>query len=239
MGFWSTLGKIGSIAGPIAAIPFTGGTSALGLTGLGAKSAATIGGILGAAGKIAGAVAPSAAALARGRAEGRAVDAAANQRQDALNLQRYGNVLNAANTDLARRRFALTAPDARASNAVHGDLLANARDFSYGAPRMVGNIPVPTSSGGRRPSILSDNTRALGRLMSQQALTGQQAGDAFAPLESAPTLTNLPGPNVGDKILTTAGTIGSLYDSFDEALKKYRRPTTPPFVEPNDMAGYG
>jgi len=54
MGFWSGLGKVLSIAGPIAAAPFTGGASLLGMAGLGGTTAATIGGIAGAAGSALG-----------------------------------------------------------------------------------------------------------------------------------------------------------------------------------------
>lgn len=53
MGFWSTLGKIGSIAGPLVAAPFTGGTSLLGLLGASAPVASAIGAGLGAAGRLA------------------------------------------------------------------------------------------------------------------------------------------------------------------------------------------
>ena len=53
MSFWSKFGKIASIAGPLAAAPFTGGTSLLGTLGLGAKTAGLIGAGLGTAGKLA------------------------------------------------------------------------------------------------------------------------------------------------------------------------------------------
>ena len=54
MSFWKTLGKIAGIAAPIAAAPFTGGTSLLGMLGAGAKTAGLIGTGLGVAGKLAG-----------------------------------------------------------------------------------------------------------------------------------------------------------------------------------------
>lgn len=243
MGFWSTLGKVASIAGPIAAIPFTGGASSslLGALGLGAKGAAITGGILGAAGKVAqglGKTAPELAAMAQGRADGRLTDATLQQRQDQLAQSRYTNTLNKANTEMDQAKYALTAPQQRASNSVRGDVLANVQDFSYGAPRMVGNIPVPTSTGGRRPSILSDNTRQLGRLMSSEALASQQAGNPFSALEQVPGLTPLPQPGVTDKILNTAGTIGSLAPMFDDFLKAYKRKPTE-YVEPDETAGFG
>lgn len=75
MGFWGGLGKIASIAGPLAAIPFTGGASALGMLGMGAKTAATLGGVIGAAGKVAG-------GISQGRAAGRVQEAGVTQRAD-------------------------------------------------------------------------------------------------------------------------------------------------------------
>lgn len=167
------------------------------------KTAASVGGALGAAGS--------------GAAGARLTEAQLQQRQDQLAQQGYLDQLQGANTDLNQKKFALTAPATRASTSVKGDILANAKDFSYGAPTMVGDIPVPSSSGGLRPSILSDNSRALGRTISAQQLANQQAGDQFAPLPTPPTLTPLPQPGATSNILNTAGTIGN----FAQLLAKY------------------
>ena len=241
-----------SIAGPLIAAPFTGGASLLGLS---AGTAAGLGGALGAAGGVLsglGNAAPALGGLVAGRQAGREVQTRVQQEQDRLAQGLYGGQLSAANIgtnqqlaganlDLNRRQFGLSAPQTRASNAVRGDILANARDFSYGAPSMIGNIPVPSSSGGLRPSIFSQNTRDLGALMSSQALEGQQSGDAFSPLNfsplpTAPSLTPLPEAGGLDKVLNTAGTIGSLYPVFSDILKRYLPKRD---VEPSDDAGYG
>jgi hypothetical protein len=135
------------------------------------------------------------------------------QEQDKLAQQAYLDQLQGANTDLAQKKFTLTAPQTRENSAVRGDILANAQDFSYGAPTMVGNLPVPTSSGGLRPSIFSPSTRALGSTISSQDLSAQQAGDQFAPLPTMPSLTPLtplPGPTTSTNILNTAGTVGNV-----------------------------
>jgi hypothetical protein len=71
MGFWSKFGKIASIAGPIAAAPFTGGGSLLGLLGASAPVATAIGTGLGVAGK-----------LASGASAQRAVDRGAQAEYD-------------------------------------------------------------------------------------------------------------------------------------------------------------
>lgn len=69
MGFLSGLGKVLSIAGPLAAAPFTGGTSLLGMLGMGSKAAGMIGAGLGAAGRMAGGAANQRAADRGAQAE--------------------------------------------------------------------------------------------------------------------------------------------------------------------------
>lgn len=235
MGFWSSLGKVASVAGPLIAAPFTGGASLLGLS---AGGAAALGAGVGAAGGLLSRVGEVAEPLAAGRAAGRIDESKIQAEQDRLAQERYRNQLSAetlntnrqfgqANLDLNQRQFGLQAPQARASNAVRGDILANAQDFAYGTPSMVGNIPVPTSTGGLRPSIFSENTRNIGRLMSEQALSGQQVGDNFTPLTfptlgAPPSLTPLPEEGGLDKVLKTAGTVGALGGTFADFLKRYQ-----------------
>lgn len=149
-------------------------------------------------------------AAAKGAADARLTQAGVNQRQDQLEQQRYGNQITGA-------KFALTAPQQRASNSVKGDILANASDFAWGAPTMSGNIPIPSSTGGLRPSLFSGNTRALGQQMSSDALAGAKAGTDNLPV---PGLTPLPEAGLGSDILTTAGAIGGLADAFNPALSK-------------------
>lgn len=186
------------------------------------STAAGGGGILGAAKGLSGlapdilgtigAVGSSLGAAGKGAADARVTEAGINQRQDALSLQRYTDSLQGANTDLAQRKFALTAPAQRESNAVRGDILSSAKDFSYGAPTMVGHIPVPTSSGGLRPSIFSNDTKQLGSTIARQQNQAQQSGDVFSPLPTIPNLTPLPSAGAGDSILNTAGTVGNISD---------------------------
>lgn len=108
MGFWGTLGKIGMIAGPIAAAPFTGGSSLLTTLGLGAKAAQGIGAGLGAAGRIAG-------GISSGRAKGRADEATLESLLASRNNQ----------TQLERSRLALGAQGQRQGQLVGADLLGS------------------------------------------------------------------------------------------------------------------
>jgi len=105
---------------------------------------------------------------------------------------------------------------------VRGDILSSARDVAFsGLPNDIPNIQI---SGGLRPSMFSDSTRQLGSLMSQDALAGQQKGDAFAPLTykpgpTAPTLTPPTNKSTLDDILNAAGTFSNLYDVARPWLK--------------------
>lgn len=153
MSFLGKLGKILSIAGPIAATPFTGGTSLLGMAGVGAK----IGAGLGALGSVAGGV-------SAGRAEGRAAEAGVNNTADL--------------TRLDGARFNLQAPQMNALNAGRGDLLAGVQDVNFNRPA---GVPNGMMTGGTRPSLLSPQTRQLGQQMSRNALLSQMSGPAFTP----------------------------------------------------------
>jgi hypothetical protein len=198
-------------------------------------------------------------AQAQGRAQGRVQEADVNQAQDRNQIALYQALLNNntaqnnfglsrgslansnATTDLNQRQFALSAPGQRAGNAVRGDILANAQDATVSG--VSPNIPVPTISGGLRPSMFSADTRALGANMSAQALREQQKGDTFAPPQAlpdwqappaAPTLTATPEASGLDTALSTGGSIlntaGALGGTFADILKKYQqtkaRPTT-------------
>ena len=174
------------------------GMSILDTIGSLVKPGSKVDNILNIAGKI-GNVASNAAA---GAASGRMDQAAIQQRQDALNLQRYQD-------QIAGAKLNLDAPGQRAGNAVRGDILANAQPFQWtGSTHQVGNIPVPDATGGLSPALFSDSTRALGKLLPTQALTQQQTNGGNA-IGAPPDLTSLPTPSGIDSLLSTAGTLGS------------------------------
>jgi hypothetical protein len=226
----AALGGGGALAST--ALPTVAGTVAGG-TGLAGGTTAATGGIgstiLGAAKnyaskgngaqgylQTAGEIGNALGANAAGRAAGRVDESAINQRQDQIAQQRYQNEINAA-------KLNLDAPGQRASTSVHGDILANAKPFTWGGGTdMVGNIPVPRYSGGLSPEMFSDNTRALGSQMSSQALAdnGAMGGRAIG---AAPGLTELPQSGATDSILNTAGTLGnfaSILSNYAGAKKK-------------------
>lgn len=183
---------------------FGGGAGSVPTGGFGSAPPAattTTPSILGTVGKVGTALSSIAGGLQQGRQQ---------QTVDQQNQDR--NQITAAQVNLG-------APNTRMGSAVRGDILSNAKDFSYGAPTMVGNIPVPSSTGGLRPSIFSPQTKALGSLVSSQALTNETA-DGGNPVK----LTPIPQASTGANILGTAG----IFSQFAGLLSPYLRPKTPP-----------
>lgn len=189
MGFWSNLGRVALGVGAGIAAPLTGGASLTALPTI-------LGGATGALGALGGV----ASGVSAGRQQGRESEATFQQRQDQLGQSRYQNEMDAA-------RLNLQAPQMRASQAMRGDILANAQPFQWtGDTRMVGNIPVPQATGGLNPGIFSEDTRSLGRLLAARALQGQQTngGDVVG---LPPELTPLPQAGKVDSILNAIGQI--------------------------------
>lgn len=245
--------------------PIAGGTGLAGAAGAGAGTAGTIGtaakigGLLsggkGATGYLdtAGRVADAIGAASSGRAAGRLAETNAaygqnrniidlyRAQQDAANsentfgLNKVSAGIGVGNLDLNQKQFSLDAPGKRASNSVRGDILANAQD-AVGSG-ISPNIPVPTITGGLRPSMFSANTRALGGEMSSQALASQKAGDNFAPLPTlpdykpgptSPSLTDVPQAGKLDSILNVASSIGGLMGSIP--YKRTPQPGDPDYI---------
>lgn len=106
----------------------------------------------------------------------------------------------------SRALIGLRAPSMQAANSVRGDVLANSQDATFsGLPSYV---HVPTMSGGLRPSMLSDNSRQLGKNMSRDALAHQLAHD------DVPDLTPLPSSGGGDSLLQGLAIGGGLLSTL-------------------------
>lgn len=231
---------VGGMTATSLGLPVTAGLGTAG-GAAGGGAAAGLGGYLSTAGKVGAALAD----YGQGRADARLTESNAAQganrniidlyqaQQQATNAENsfgLGKVsagLGIGNLDLNQKQFSLDAPGKRASNSVRGDILANAQDATVSG--VSPNIPVPTISGGLRPSMFSANTRALGGEMSSQALASQRAGDQFAPLPTlpdyvpgpaVPSLTDVPQAGKTDSILNTAGLVGSLASMIPYQKKK-------------------
>ncbi len=216
---WSTptaakigLAAFGAAAGGAAMGAFSGGSGAAAASGgagvpFTASGAGTVGGDVVGAGAAAGLpnwlktaqdVGQNLAGLASGRAQGRAMDAFANQNQNRSAVDLYNTELNA--------------PRTIARNAVKGDILSNAQDATISG--VSPNIPIPTISGGLRPSMFSDATRQTGRNISTAA------ANTPIPSPTAPVLPPLPQSNGFDTFLNTAGTIGGLARPIGGLIKQ-------------------
>lgn len=272
LGLGGALGGLGvanAIGNTANAATAAGGAAGGAGTGAGAGTAATVAGGASAGGLgikdylgLASQVGNALSANAAGRAYGAQQTAGVTQNQDRNAIALYhdllgsniaqnnfglerGSLANAnAATDLAQRQFALQAPNVRAGTAVRGDILANAKDATVSG--ISPNIPVPTISGGLRPSMFSDSTRQLGRVLSQQSLANQQKGDTFSPLPALPDWVTPPAPPSLTPLPNTTGTsvegnIGSaltLAPSFANILSRYLPKRQPPTNGTFDTGDY-
>ncbi len=140
--------------------------------------------------------------------------------------------LGQANTDLDRRKFAITAPSVRANQSVRGSILQNAQPVSLsGLPDRVASR-VPTISGGLTPAMFNADTRALGGEMTRKALIDQLAGDNFDPMEKtdfksgilpAPQLEEYQKAGLLEKILGGIGLGGSIVGGIGEASDAWKK----------------
>lgn len=214
MGFWSTLGTIGGLV----AAPFTGGASAIPLA-MGVGGA--LGGVAdsltgkGSSGPSpASAVGQTAGSIEQQRMNGLIQQAKLQQEQDQLGLNRTNAGVNVGNLNLAQQKQALSAPGTLANQSVRGDILANSQDASFSG--LNPKIHMPTMTGGLRPSMMSDSTRALGAQMSRNALADSTSGKytTMAPLPTIPGATPLPEANAYDKILQGTATGAGFLDAL-------------------------
>lgn len=171
---------------------------------------------------------------AKGAADQRMNENDQTQRTNSLLAQLWGMSQNATgrsleagsqerlaqgNQDLDQRRFALSAPSARASQSVRGSLMQNLQPASFsGLPDRVSSR-IPTLQGGLNPSALNADTRALGGELSRKALLDQMAGDNFAPMQQTdfskgvlpmPELEALKKSGLLEKILGSLGMAGNV-----------------------------
>jgi hypothetical protein len=125
-----------------------------------------------------------------------------------------------ADIDLERKKFALDALGTRGKQALLGSLLQNLQPAEMKGldPRIAAKMPKIT--GGLSPSALGPMARQFGALMQQQALSNQQKGDQFDPLQKtnfragvlpSPGMPNYKGPGKLESILGLLGAAGGAY----------------------------
>lgn len=211
MGFWSTLGTIGSIA----AAPFTGGTSLAWLPAA-----------LGAAGQV-GNVLGKASGGKQDANQAQAVNDATlnNQRLNSYNTQQNAQ-MNQGQLDLQRKQFDENSEAARLKRALVGSLLGNMQDFNISMP----GIPQAQVSGGLKPSSLGQGGRDAAAEMVARALSQVRSGNQYqgGNILQAPTLQAPTRIDSGTGFLDTAALIASLGGALGAGMKDYTKINVPP-----------
>jgi hypothetical protein len=131
---------------------------------------------------------------------------------NALNSEEAGK-MNRGQLDLQQKNFALQAPGVRAKQGLSADMLANFQPASYG-----GNLSPRIAS--RMPSIqgpqLGEKGKLLASLVRDNAISGMQAGDKFAPIPDTDfksgilTPPALQQPKEAGKLESILGILGML-----------------------------
>lgn len=219
MGFWGTLGKILVPAGAIAAAPFSGGTSLLGLAGLSGGAASAVGAGLGAAGSILG-------GASKNQQQERILQDDRQQRQDAAILDRY--------------KYDETLPGSRLTTSMRAGRIANAEPVSinWGGvpggtfnPQDAVNGKLPTFSGGYMTPLDPRVKRQAGSVLDQE-LQKQLSN------EKSPAVTPLQKEGTGSKILGGMGLGASLLGGINGAMQSATAPPVPTIAPARTSNGF-
>lgn len=235
MGFFSKLGKGLLLGGGAIAAPFTGGASlATVLPAIGAGASA-----------LGGALAGGGEGAAQGRLDQNTLNLSRDRNLlDQFNLLQQGDI-GRANVDLERRQFQENAPSGRLSQARSADRTLNFNDAADAVtPEMIGG---GRSVRGRIDPLalgrVSEDTGSLAELIRSRALSAQQAGDQFSPLErpDVPEISEIQGPGFMEKVGNVGGTIGGILDALGQNIPKpggtppiipsQRQPGLPPILQ--------
>lgn len=183
MGFWSGLGKVLSVAAPIAAIPFTGGASAAGLK-------AALPAILGGAGAALGGMS-GAASQNRGEQDALNINRDALRLREAEMQERAG--LDRADLELRQRAEGRTAESDAYGKAMQGSLAKNLQDVSFSGG-FRGNVPKMSFSGGLRPSAFGAEGKEAGAVLNNLAMQRLLSGGDPLSMPAMPERVSLSEP---------------------------------------------
>jgi hypothetical protein len=212
MGFLSALGKIGSIAAPLIAAPFTGGLSMAALPGMIGSASSVLG------------------AQQGGKAKGAADTAGITQAQDRNALARYQQEQQgqqqAGQLDLQRKNYTDDSRARAAKQALVSSLMGG------GMPRTSVNVPgiQAASVSGGMLDALKNNPEALAQLAKFKE--GSQAQQNTPPsftggeIVKPPTMTPLPDTGSGNGFLSTLANIGQIVGSVGAGMQN--KPGAPP-----------
>lgn len=198
MGFWSTLGRIALPVASIAAAPFSGGTSLLGLAGMAPK---VIGGIQKAA-DIAGAVAPVLGGAAKGK------------------QQVQTDKVNSSGNDLAAANFNAAAPGRRLNTGANAALAsAGPATAQWGGKGSGLRGQTLKFSGGANAAAGDPRLKQL----ADQVMAGQIEEQMGGAKMVAPQVAGQ-SSSVGDKILGGSSFVASILAALGQnGLENKRR----------------
>lgn len=213
MGFLSTLGKIGAVAAPIAAIPFTGGMSMAALPGI----IGGAGGALSALGSVAG-------GAAKGSAEQRRDDGnmsllfqqlAQQAARDQANFGQQG-ARDVYQSQIEGAKFGASEQQRGMKNQLLAQLMGNMQDAKLTGGS--GRIPNMEITGGLRPSALGADKSALMAALSQPTM--QAPTFTPGPGYQAPPMPELPQAGGLEKWLGGIGLGGSILGAIGQVVRK-------------------
>lgn len=231
MGFGGFLKKWALPIASIAAIPFTGGASAMALgMGGGLSAAQRIGNILDTAGKVSGALSPVLGQAAGARA-------GAQQQEEVMGLSRDRINQDAAQSNflntMAARKYNQDAPNKRVSSGARAALGA-AGPVTFNRGSAGGGVRGRNSSftGGYMAAMADPRMRDVSNRAMEQNIAAQLNGDDRMAMPQA-----IPGatPRKGSGIIDKALGVGAFGTGVMGALGKFvKKPRDPRFDRPDD-----
>ncbi len=132
--------------------------------------------------------------------------------------------LNRGQLDLQQKNFALGAPGVRARQGLSADMLANFQPASYGgnlSPRIASRMP--TIQGPQ----LGEKGKLLASLVRDNAISGMQAGDKFAPIPETDfksgilTPPMLQQPKEAGKLESILGVLGMIANGGEALYQQF------------------
>lgn len=212
MGFWSGLGKVLSVAAPVALAPFTAGTS---LSALPA--------VLGGAGAAIG-------AMGQSSAQNRGEQDRQNLTRDQVRVQEQSNfdraVMDRAALELKQREEQRAAQQTAYMSALKSALAKNVQDVSFDRSGFRSNVPTVRFAGGARPSAIGPEGREAASVMNNQALQQLMSPTPFAPVQ-APSRVSMSEPSKASFWEKLAGPLGMGLTVAGVGLDAANRPQMP------------
>jgi hypothetical protein len=145
---------------------------------------------------------------------------------------------------IARSQLGISAPSARAHQALLGSLIRNIQPVSFSN---TGRVHVPTVSGGLTPAAIDAGARGAGGELERQAIDAllsksdiPSSTDFSSALMTPPAQTPYQDPGTGESVLSGIGTAANITQAILASLKKKSaQPSSSIGATPSDENGWG